>query len=337
VFSLLGLCGYMAFDYSMQAREARARGEEPMSVGTYVGGLMQLAGLIAESDGDAAAAPETRLEAMLPKAPPGWTVRPSEPQDAEPFLPPGAKGKTADKLRAVVQPRKGKGLTTAKVTYQKGARRVIFELLRYPDIIFTSFMAKAQRFELAMSGLDQDSSGFATVRGLELREVRLPGDYGARHFVAAVGDQIHLRILASRSMTDEEMVDFLATLDVPSMNANVVEKTTGLGEVPVIVLASVLDQQSRLEVEAERALWEAKVAAEAAERQAQREAEEKAAEEAAQGITTDEETGIKLRKGTGEGGGSTFDTEGGRRGASGCRTEGGRKTCGVASGETPEG
>lgn len=330
VFSLLGLMGYMAFDYSMMAREARARGEEPMAVTTYAKGLLELAGLMAEAgSGDTSATPESRLADMLPKAPGGWTARPTEPQDTDPFLPPGAKGKDADMLRAIALPRQGKGLTTAKVTYQNGARRVIFELVRYPDVIFTSFMAKAQRFELSFAGMDEDRRPFATVRGLDVDELRLPDSFGAREFTARVGDQIHLRILASKAMTDQDMVDFLATLNVPAMNADVVETTTGLGEVPVIVLASVLDEQSRLEVEAERARWEAEVAAEAAEREAKRAAEEKAAKDAEQGITTDEETGIKMRKGTGKGGDTTFDTEGARLSDSTCRTEGGRKVCGV--------
>ena len=63
----------------------------------------------------------------------------------------------------------------------------------------------------SFAGMDEDRRPFATVRGLDVDELRLPDSFGAREFTARVGDQIHLRILASKAMTDKDMVDFLAT------------------------------------------------------------------------------------------------------------------------------
>ncbi|AWD21526.1 hypothetical protein [Fuscovulum blasticum] len=330
VFSVFGLCAYLAFDYAMVARQAKARGEEPMSVVTYASGLLQLAGALSGNDGDPARsdAPQT-LVAMLPAPPEGWTVRPAEPADVEAFLPPGARGKQADRVRAIGVPREGKGLTGARVIYEKGPRKVVAEVIRYPDFIFTSFMAMAQKFELQMLTAEYGGRDFATVRGLEIREAPLPEDFGARLFVAEVGAQIHLRMLASKAMSDEDLLPFLSTLNVPAMNANVVERTTGLGEVPVIVLASVLDAETRKTFEAERDAERQRRAEEQAAREAELEAERKAAEDAERGLTTDEKTGVKVRKGTGSGDGSRFETSGGTLDDSDCVAIAGGKTCGA--------
>ncbi|MCB6179872.1 hypothetical protein LHP98_17255 [Rhodobacter sp. Har01] len=329
VFSLLGLGAYLAVDYTIISRAARERGEEPISFYTYASGLVQIAGLLSGGDGKANAVDTVEaLASMLPKPPEGWIMRPAEANDAEPFLPPGAKGEKAKLLRAVVEPRPGKGVTTAKFTYEKGARKVVIELVRYPDFVFTSFMAMAQKFELQMMGMELYGSDFATVRGLDIGESRLPDNYGARLLTAQVGNQIHLRILAAKSMKDEDLLPFLTTLNVPAMNASVVEKTSGLGEVPVIVLAAVLDAESRKAFEAEREVERQRRAEEQAIREAEREAERKREADAEKGITTDEDTGIKVRKGTGEGKDSTFET-GGKLLDEGCRKEDSRKACGI--------
>jgi hypothetical protein len=74
------------------------------------------------------------------------------------------------------------------------------------------------------------------------------------------------------------------------MNASVIDKQEGLGEVPVIVLASVLDEATRAAYEADRiAREEADAAALAAERAAaEAEAAAAAAAEAAEGPAADD-------------------------------------------------
>ena len=92
-----------------------------------------------------------------------------------------------------------------------------------------------------------------TVRGLDVTEDLLPEGFRGRLFLADVGAQIHLRVLAPKRMKDEDLVPFFETLHVKAMNADVIDKVEGLGEVPVIVLASALDDTERDAYHADRA------------------------------------------------------------------------------------
>ena len=170
------------------------------------------------------------------------------------------------------------GTEVAALTYEKGDRKLIIKAVRYPNIIFTSFMAMQQRMELQMKTAEFRGTEFATVRGLDVTEDLLPEGFRGRMFFADVGAQIHLRILAPKRMSDEDLVPFLETLHVKAMNAGVIDKVEGLGEVPVIVLASALD-------EAERDAYLADVAAREAE-EATKAAAELAKAEAAQATET---------------------------------------------------
>lgn len=274
--------GFMFVDYRMSARWAGREDAEGLTFREYLGGLSgRLAGL-----GGAASANgmPTRLADMLPKAPEGWTVRPVESADVEGFLP--KNGKKADKaalaaVRAMAAGDAGKGTEVAALTYEKGDRKLIVKAIRYPNVIFTSFMAMQQRMELQMQSAEFRGTEFATVRGLDVTEDLLPEGFRGRIFFADVGAQIQLRVLAPKRMQDEELVPFLETLHVKAMNAGVVDKVEGLGEVPVIVLASALDG-------AEREAYLADVAARAATEAARTEAE-RAAAEAAQAATAPSE------------------------------------------------
>lgn len=344
--SLLGLGGFVAFDYFMLNKNARARGEDPISFITYASGWVSLASALSETGegATATAAPMPEgLLAMLPRTPEGWSVAPALPDDAAAFLSPDSPAEERDLVADAATENAGRGLEQARQTYTQGARVVVIELVRYPDMIFTSFGAMALKMELQMKSDAISAQEFMVVRGLEVREARLSDAAPARVFLADVGGQIHLRVTASASMTDLDLLPFFETLHVPAMNADVVEKTTGLGEVPVIVVASVLTEETRRAraAEAERR------AIEAADRKTQELLEEKAAREA-EGAGSDTEapqdgedgaeeapeTGtspeVKLRKGT-EGSTPSLKPGSGKTGGfldKSCRTENGRKVCG---------
>jgi hypothetical protein len=336
-FSTIALLGYMAVDYTMANRAIVATGAEPIGFFTYVKGWTGLAEVLArgEVEGDGAAAPpSSTLLAMLPKPPAGWTLRPTEETDGQPFLTAALGENERALVLSAVTPETGKGVDRAAQTYQNGAQSVVVELIRYPDIIFTSIAAMTQKMQLQMASLDVPGKEFMVVRGLDVREARLGTAAAARVFLADVGGQIHLRVLAPATMTDQELLGFFETLHVPAMNADVVEKVAGLGEVPVIVLASVIDAETRKAREVERT-----AAREAAEAEAEAKAADAEASPAAgageSGAPASEDPGVTVRKGLEDQkkGKSTLPGQSGGFGLDGaCRTEGGRKICGSTGG-----
>ncbi|WP_146038090.1 hypothetical protein [Tabrizicola aquatica] len=261
----LSLGIFVTVDYTMSSRWSGREDGEGLTFTEYLAGYT--GGLV--GGGGAAGLPNKLVE-MLPRAPEGWTVRPTEPGDIDGFLPKDRKSVPKDvrgHIEAMVKPAKGRSVETAALTYERGERKVIFQAVRYPDVIFTSFMAMTQRFELQMRAAEFSGTEFMTVRGLDVEEDLLPDEVNARLFLADVGGQIHLRVLAPERMKDQDLVPFFQTLHVEAMNASVVDKQTGLGKVPVIVLASVLDAATRAAYDADIAEREAILAA---EREAQR-------------------------------------------------------------------
>ncbi|MBN8632217.1 MAG: hypothetical protein J0L76_15345 [Rhodobacterales bacterium] len=238
--------GYMFVDYKMSARWSGREDAEGLTFTEYLSGLSgRLAGL---GGGASANGMPTKLADMLPKPPDGWTMRPVEPGDIDGFLPKNTKNADKDALatlKKMADGDGGKGAEVAAVTYEKGDRKLIIKAIRYPNIIFTSFMAMQQRMELQMMTAEFRGTEFATVRGLDVTEDLLPDGFRGRYFFADVGAQIHLRVLAPKRMSDEDLVPFLETLHVKAMNAGVIDKVEGLGDVPVIVLASALGDSER--------------------------------------------------------------------------------------------
>jgi hypothetical protein len=238
--------GYMFVDYKMSARWAGREDGEGLTIREYLSGLSgRIGGL-----GGAASANglPTKLADMLPKPPEGWKTRPVEAKDIDGFLP--KNDKKADReavaaLKKMVDDQSGDGTEVAALTYEKGDRKLIIKAVRYPNVIFTSFMAMQQRIELQMMTAEFRGTEFGTVRGLDVTEDLLPEGFRGRYFFADVGAQIHLRVLAPKRMTDKDLLPFLETLNVKAMNAGVVDKVEGLGEVPVIVLASALEDTER--------------------------------------------------------------------------------------------
>ena len=277
--------GYVFFDYKMSARWSGREDAEGLTFTEYLSGF---SGRFAGLGGSAAAAGlPTQLVDMLPKPPEGWTVRPTDAADVEGFLPKSTK--KADKQAVAAVTKVGdttasSGTEVAALTYEKGDRKVVIKAVRYPNIIFTSFAAMAQRMELQMMTAEFRGTEFMTVRGLDVTEDLLPEGFRGRLFIADFGAQIHLRVLAPKRMTDEELVPFFQTLHVKALNADVIDPVTGLGDVPVIVLASALD-------EAGRAAYVADVAARKADDAAQEAALRQEAEATLAAAPAAEESG----------------------------------------------
>jgi hypothetical protein len=268
--------GYLYFDFRMSAKWAGREDAEGLTFQEYVSGLTgRVAGLTGAAN---AAGMPSKLADMLPKPPEGWTVRAAVPDDVKPFLPKSTKGadrKAISSLEKMVETSSGTGTETVTLAYQNGDRTVLIKAVRYPNIIFTSFAAMQQRMELQMMTAEFRGTEFMTVRGLDVTEDLLPEGFRGRLFFADVGAQIHLRVLAPKRMKDAELVPFFQTLHVEAMNASVIDKVEGLGKVPVIVLASAMEQAEREAYLADR---EARAAAEA-----EREAADRAASEQAEG------------------------------------------------------
>lgn len=268
--------GYLYFDFRMSAKWAGREDAEGLTFQEYVSGLTgRVAGLTGAAN---AAGMPSKLADMLPKPPEGWTVRAAVPEDVKPFLPKStqkADRKALASLEKMVEASAGTGTETVTLAYEQGDRTVLIKAVRYPNIIFTSFAAMQQRMELQMMTAEFRGTEFMTVRGLDVTEDLLPEGFRGRLFFADVGAQIHLRVLAPKRMKDTELVPFFQTLHVEAMNASVIDKVEGLGKVPVIVLASAMEQAEREAYLADR---EARAAAEA-----EREAADRTAAEQAEG------------------------------------------------------
>jgi hypothetical protein len=277
--------GYLYFDYTMSARWSGREDAEGLTFSEYLSGLSgRLGGLTGKAS---AAGLPTKLVDMLPKPPEGWTVRPTEAADIDGFLPKSSRNadkKAVATVTQIGQPEAGSGTELAALTYEKGNRKVVIKAIRYPNIIFTSLMAMQQRMELQMKTAEFRGTEFMTVRGLDVTEDLLPEGFRARYFFADVGAQIHLQVLASKRMTDEDLLLFFQTLHVKAMNAGVIDKVEGLGEVPVIVLASALN-------EAGREAYLADIAAREAEKAAKEAEQHQAAEAAQVSVPAEDETG----------------------------------------------
>ena len=264
--------GYMFYDFKMSARLAGGAAAETMTFSAY---LSHLSGRVAGLSGAASASGlPTKLADMLPRPPDGWKVRAVAPEDIDPFLP--ASKKKADKaamaaVQSMLKAEPDEGTEVATLAYQKGDRTVLVRAVRYPNLIFTGFAALDQRANLQNMGAQFRGTEFMTVRGLDVTEDLLPEGFRGRLFLADVGGQIHLRVLAPKRMKDDELVAFFDTLHVEAMNASVIDKVEGLGKVPVVILASALDDTERDAYYAARA---ARDAAEASREDAGRKAAE---------------------------------------------------------------
>ncbi len=283
---MVGGGGFLALDYSMARQLVSAEDDAALTFRQYLG---DLPGRISTVTGSTATPGlPTALQDMLPKPPKGWTVRPAVAEDVKPFMPRNrgdGDPKARDLIQAVVKDRVPNAAEVVILTYENGDRRVIVKAVRYPDVIFTGFMAREQRYDLQMLKAEFRGISSMTVRGLDITEEMLPEGMRGRLFMADVGAQIHLRVLVPKRMPDAEVVSFFETLHVKAMNAAVVDQRDGLGEVPVIVLASALDRAGRDAYDADRAARAADKAARS--RSARDAADAEAAAAAAADVSAD--------------------------------------------------
>lgn len=264
VFALTTGAG-MFVDYKNSARWAGKAGADALTFPDYLAALPGRLSKLGDGAAEAAGLP-TRLSDMLPKAPKGWKARPVAAEDIDGFLPKASKKADKTAVAAVKSlALADAGAEVAALTYEKDDRKLIIKAVRYPDAIFTSPDSLQERLDLQMKTAEFRGTEFATVRGLDVTEDLLPEGFRGRMFLADVGAQIHLRILAPKRMSDGDLIEFLETLHVKAMNADVVDKVAGLGEVPVIVLASALGDEARTAYLADVA---ARAADEAADRAA---------------------------------------------------------------------
>lgn len=267
--------GGLYFDYQRSAKGAGTANAGGLTFPDYLAALPDRLSNLSSGTASAAGLP-THLADMLPRAPAGWTVRPTDPKDIEGFLPKSTKKADKKGIAAVngfAKADTGSGVESVLLTYEKGDRKLIIKAVRYPDSLFTSPDAQQERLDLQSKTAEFRGTEFASVRGLEVIEDLLPEGFRGRMFLADVGAQIQLKILAPKRTSDEDLVAFLESLHVKAMNAHVVDKVAGLGEVPVIVLVSALDEEARN-------AYLADVAAREAEEAAKEEADRVAAEAA---------------------------------------------------------
>lgn len=263
---VVGGGGFLALDYNMARQLASKEDDESLTIREYLGGLTGRIASVTGSSGTRGL--PTALADMLPRPPEGWTVRPVAAGDLDGFLPKDSSkvdSKATDLVRNVANAKVSGAAEVLAMTYEKGDRRVIIKAVRYPDAVFTSLSAREQRYKLQTVAADYRGLYAMTVRGLDVTEDMLPDGMRGRLFLADVGGQIHLRVLAPKRMPDDELVRFFETLNVQAMNASVVDRRDGLGEVPIIILASALGKADRDAYDADRA---DRAAADAAESRA---------------------------------------------------------------------
>jgi hypothetical protein len=257
VLALLGAGGVLFVDFNRIVQEANATETEPPTFRSYLETVPQkLASLTVPTK---AAGGGLELADMMPRAPEGWTARPlaeGEGGDIAGFLPRAkdeAEAESVDRIRSVGSTKAGAGAEVAILAYERGERRVVIQLIRRPDEIFTDPASHARRHALEVEAARLKGRPFLTVRGLDVTE-EFPGEgIRARLFTATVGAQIEMRMLGSRRLDDADLVPFFETLNVSAMNAAVVNPEPGLGEVPVLVVASALGEADLAVLEADRA------------------------------------------------------------------------------------
>lgn len=244
----------LMLDFNSVRKQALAADQPVPDFQTYLDGLQpRIVSLLSSSDADAGPSLATDLAQMLPRAPDGWTMRPAERDDLQSFLPKEKgklEGKAASLIESLVKPKGPKGSSAVALVYEKGDRKIIVKAVRYPDSTFGDPAAYAA---LLKDDSPFRQTNFLRVRGLDVMEDALPDGMRGRLFSGEVGGQIRIWILAPKRTTDQDLLPFFETLDVRAMNAAVIDSEDGLGEIPVMLLVSDLDETELAAYEADRA------------------------------------------------------------------------------------
>lgn len=254
----VGVGGFLGLDYNL-ARKLAATEERPApSFLQYLGDLkIRTVSMFSFSgSGDTASDFTTELAEMLPAPPKGWTVRAAVSEDIDGFLAKNRKDNDPEARKLIEYIGKTsapEGIEAAVLTYEKDNQRVVIKAVRQPDNIFTDARNLSRRADLQTAKPPFLRRDFLRVRGLDIAEEKLPDKMRGRLFFADVGAQIQMWVIAPKRMADKELIPFFETLQVNAMNAAVVDQEPGLGDVPVIVLVSALDDAERSAYEADRA------------------------------------------------------------------------------------
>ncbi len=244
----------LMLDYNTVRKKAVAAEQPVPDFRTYLDGLNpRVVALFTPSDSAAGPEPTTDLGLMMPRAPEGWTVRAAGRDDLKLFLP-KEEGKldaeAANLIESLVKAKGPRGSSAVALVYEKGDRKIIVKAIRHPDSTFTN---PATYAALLKENSPFRQQNFLRVRGLDVFESTLPAEMRGRLFTSDVGGQIQIWILAPRRTSDQDMLPFFETLDVRAMNAAVIENEDGLGEIPVMLLVSDLDEAGLAAYEADRA------------------------------------------------------------------------------------
>ena len=294
MFPLLLLGAYLGTDFYIKANEP---GTKDITFLSYLSSWAE----VLTTDSSKAEGANVEVGALLPAAPEGWTRQDGSRENLVALL----SEATLNKLNGPVtnenedihrmiegfSPATGRGVRQQLFHYANGNKHVMIRLVRYPDIVFSSFAMMAQRYELQLSGMGRDKSRIATVDGKEIYEVRLPESVGIRHFVTDVSGQYHLNILIHGIDVEAELKPFLEGLNFRGMNADVVDQDHAIADYlgnKRIVMESELDAMAAAEREAFEAEQKRLLEAEEAAREARAAAAraEAEAESGGQGATT---------------------------------------------------
>ena len=250
--------GFLGLDYNLARKLATTEERPAPSFTQYLGDLkVRTVNMFNLSrDGMAAHDFTTELAEMLPVPPEGWTVRKTEAGDIDDFLAKSRKDNDPEARKLIEYIGKSeapKGIEAAVLTYENGDQRIVIKAVQHPDSIFTDAANLSRRADLQTAELPFQRRDFLRVRGLDIAEAKLPEKMRGRLFFADVGAQIQIWVIAPKRMADKELLSLFETLQVNAMNAVVVDKEPGLGDVPVIVLVSALNDTDRIAYEADRA------------------------------------------------------------------------------------
>ncbi len=253
----VGVGGFLGLDYNLARKLATTEERPAPSFTQYLGDLkVRTVGMFSFSGAGKAAHDLTaELAEMLPVPPEGWTVRKTEAGDIDEFLAKNRKDNDPEARKLIEYIGKTtapKGVEAAVLTYEKGNQRVVIKAVLHPDSIFIDAGNLSRRAELQTAELPFQRRDFLRVRGLDIAEAKLPNKLLGRLFFADVGAQIQIWVIAPKRMADKELIPLFETLQVNAMNAVVVDKEPGLGDVPVIVLVSALGDTDRTAYEVDR-------------------------------------------------------------------------------------
>lgn len=224
VFAVVVFGAFIGTDFVI-GNNARPDGEK-LSFGAYLAGW---------ADKVRGAAPEAEegplLAEYLPAAGNGWKRSEVDDKDVPRMLVREARdvldgggglpGEDARSLAAVGAPREDAQM--AAFTYVRERDRIVVELARYPDAVFTDTARAVEKAALVGWVAEEGVEPIGTLTGMQVWEARISPGLGARLAIASVGGQVQLRVVHPEKLAAAEVMALLQGLDVVALNGMVVE------------------------------------------------------------------------------------------------------------------